>query len=45
MDVVLRKIEKEKMRYLKEKTTDITSEINDMDKNNKFTNELAMLIV
>ena len=39
------KIEKEKMRYLKEKTVEISSEINDMDKNNKFTNELAMLTV
>ena len=37
--------EKEKMRYLKDKTVEIVTELNEMGNNNKFSNELAILTV
>ena len=39
------RIEKEKMRYLKDKTVEIVTKLNDMGNNNKFSNELAILTV
>ena len=39
------KKEKEKMKYLKDKTVEIVTELNEMKNNNKFSNELAILTI